>query len=434
MGRGCRVPVPCDNTFDARPVGVWIASGGGALTSGGAGIDGVELVSGVGALREHAENINANATAITEIKLRMLKLSASSTIGQKHFREPFKRNQHRLPIPILQNGLQADRPLCHNRWMDLQQRAVELAKNNSFGTEALDVNLQITRTDPSNQGAWTRLARCYLEQRRFADAAGALATVLDLNPSNTIAKSLMTEVTKRRAMALPSAEAATGFTAHDFNALAHLAPVEAARALGPKIETLLLSLNDQRTAGRIVQLRNRAGESGSKLFHRNSYHDVGNGCVHAYHHGGRWEPQFGLGFLAGTAWGGNWMRIGLGFNMAVGRDDQLDGHERMVQYFEAFQQQLTSAWKRQLADWMGKAEGFIQYGDRGPAIDLLPQQAVEWLINCRNPAAQGWVFVGRWLSLAQPADAAILADMRQVVATVEDTFAALFTLWAAIYH
>jgi len=156
--------------------------------------------------------------------------------------------------------------------------------------------------------------------------------------------------------------------------------------------------------------------------------------VHAYHHGGRWEPQFGIGFLAGSAWGGNWMRIGLGFNMTAGRDDQLDGHERMVQYFETFQQQLTSAWKRQLADWMAKSEGFIQYGDRGPAVDLLPQQAVEWLINCRNPAAQRWVFVGRWLSLSNPADAATLADMRQVVATIEDTFAALFTLWAAIYH
>ena len=94
--------------------------------------------------------------------------------------------------------------------MDLQQRAVELAKNNSFGVEALEVNLQITRADPANQGAWTRLARCYLEQRRFADAAGALATVLDLNPSNTIAKSLLNEVTKRRAMALPAAEAVSG--------------------------------------------------------------------------------------------------------------------------------------------------------------------------------------------------------------------------------
>jgi Tetratricopeptide repeat len=318
--------------------------------------------------------------------------------------------------------------------MDLQQRAVELAKNNSFGSEALDVNLEITRSDPSNQGAWTRLARCYLEQRRFADAAGALATVLDLNPSNTIAKSLMTEVTKRRAMALPAADALSGFTSHDFDALNHLAPVDAARALGPKIETLLMSLNDQRTAQRIVQARNRAGESGSKLFHRNSYHDAGNGHVHAWHHGGRWEPQFDIGLLGGSMWGGNWMRIGLGFNLvAGGRDDQLDGHERMVRYFEAFQQQLGSAWKRHLADWMAKSGGFIQYGHRGPAVDLLPQEAVEWLMTCRNPSAQEWIFVGRWLSLSNPADATVLGDMRQLVATIEDTFAALFPLWAAIY-
>jgi hypothetical protein len=318
--------------------------------------------------------------------------------------------------------------------MDLQQRAVELAKNNSFGSEALDVNLQITRSDPSNQGAWTRLARCYLEQRRFADAAGALATVLDLNPSNTIAKSLMTEVTKRRAMALPAADALSGFTTHDFDALNHLAPVDAARALGPKIETLLMSLNDQRTAQRIVEARNRAGESGSKLFHRNSYHDAGNGYVHAWHHGGRWEPQFDIGLLGGSLWGGNWMRMGLGFNLvAGGRDDQLDGHERVVRYFEAFQQQLGSAWKRHLADWMAKSGGFIQYGHRGPAVDLLPQQAVEWLMTCRNPSAQEWIFVGRWLSLSTPADATVLGDMRQLVATIEDTFAALFPLWAAIY-
>src|SRR3954465_4519780 len=102
---------------------------------------------------------------------------------------------------------------------DLQQRAVELARDSNFGPEAMEVNLEITRADAANQGAWTRLARCYLEQRRFADAAGALATVLDLNPSNTIARSLLTEVTKRRSMALPTAEAASGFSAHDFDAL-----------------------------------------------------------------------------------------------------------------------------------------------------------------------------------------------------------------------
>ena len=297
--------------------------------------------------------------------------------------------------------------------MDLQQRAVELAKSNSFGVEALDLNLQITRDDPSNQGAWTRLARCYLEQRRFADAAGALAAVLDLNPSNTIAKSLLSEVTKRRAMALPAAEASSGFSAPDFDALGHLAPVEAARALGPKIESSLLFVTDQRTAGRIVQPR---------------FHDGGDGLVHAYHHGGRWEPQFNIGFLSTNPWGGDWMRIGLGFNLlaAGGREDQAGGQEGMVRYFELFQQQLVSAWRRQLADWMRTSGGFIQYGSRGPAVDVLPPQAVEWLINCHNPAAQGWIFVGRWLSLAKPADAAILGDMRPLVAAVEDTFAALF--------
>jgi len=319
--------------------------------------------------------------------------------------------------------------------MDLQQRAVELAKNNSFGVEALDVNLQITRDDPANQGAWTRLARCYMEQRRFADAAGALATVLDLNPSNTIAKSLLTEVTKRRAMSLPAAEALSGFSAPDFDALGHLAPVEAARALGPKIESLLLSINEQRTAARIVEARNRAGQPGSKLFHRNSYHEGGDGLVYAYHHGGRWEPQFNLGFLSASRWGGDWMRIGLGFNLlpSGGREDQAGGQEGMVRYFEIFQQELASAWRRNLADWMGSSGGFVQYGSRGPATDLLPQQAVEWLINCHNPAAQGWIFVGRWLSLAKPADATTLGDMRQLVAAVEDTFAALFPIWASIY-
>ena len=317
---------------------------------------------------------------------------------------------------------------------NLLARAIELAKNNSFGPEALDLNLQITRSDPSNQGAWTRLARCYLEQRRFADAAGALATVLDLNPSNTIAKSLLSEVTKRRAMALPTVDAASGFSAHDFDALAHLAPIEAARALGPKIEALLMSLNDQRTAARVVQTRTRSGQSGSKLFHRNSYHEAGSGHINAYHHGGRWEPQFSVGLLAGAAWGGSWMRVGIGFNLSHGgRDEQLDGHEALVRYFEAFQQQLNGAWGRHLSDWMGKSGGFIQYGGRGPAVDLLPAQAVEWLIACRNPGAQDWIFAGRWLSLDRPADVAILADMRQLVAAIEDTFAALFPLWASIY-
>jgi hypothetical protein len=318
---------------------------------------------------------------------------------------------------------------------DLQQRAIELARDANFGAEALEVNLAITRVDAANQGAWTRLARCYLEQRRFADAAGALATVLELNPSNTIARSLLNEVTRRRATALPAAEAASGFGPHDFDALGHLAPPDAARALGPKLEALLLSANEQRTAVRIVEARARAGETGSKLFHRNSYHARTSGHIYAYHHGGRREPQFNIGLFSRSQWSGNWIRVGLGFNLAPGaRDsDPDDGQERILVWFERFQRQVAGAWRSHLVQWMETSTGFIQYGNRGPAIDLLPKDAVDWLINCRNPGAQGWVFVGRWLSLDKPDDAKTMSSMPKLVAAVEDTFAALFPLWMGVY-
>ena len=318
---------------------------------------------------------------------------------------------------------------------DLQQRAVELAKHHNFGSDALQVNLEITREDAANQGAWTRLARCFLEQRRFSEAAGALATVLDLNPSNTIARSLLTEVTRRRASALPEAEAASGFAAHDFDALGHLAPPDAARALGPKMEALLLSANEQPTARRIVEVRTRAGQSGSKLFHRNSYHARTSGHLYAYQHGGRREPQFNVGLFSGARWGGDWFRAGLGFNLANGgrENDPDDGQEVILAAFERFQRQAAGAWRSHLVDWMDKSGGFIQYGTRGPACDLLPRDAVQWLINCRNPAGQGWVFVGRWLSREAPDDAKTLASMPKLVASVEDTFAALFPLWTAVY-
>jgi hypothetical protein len=82
---------------------------------------------------------------------------------------------------------------------------------------------------------------------------------------------------------------------------------------------------------------------------------------------------------------------------------------------------------------MGKTGGFIQFGDRPPSTDLLPDQAVDWLINARNPVQTGWLFVGHWLFLERPDDARTLEEMPKLVADVEDTFAALFPLWAAVY-
>ncbi len=318
----------------------------------------------------------------------------------------------------------------------LERRAIEFAKLGNFGTDALAVNRELTAAAPGNQGAWTRLARCCMEQQQFEDAAAALTTALELNPSNSIAKSLHQEVIRRRAMAPVRSDAASGFTPQDFYTLGQLAPTDAARALGAKFESLLMSLNEQRTAARIVDARNRAGLSGSKLFRRNSFYPGQHGHMFAFHHGGRWEPQFNLGMFSQNPWGVNALRIGIGFNMSpAGSDpDREAGQASSLAWFERFQQELNSTWRGHLVDWMSKTSGFIQYGDRGPALDMLPKQAVEWVVNCRNPAGIGWVFAGRWLFLDKAGDAETLGQTRSLVAAAEDTFAALFPLWLAVYN
>jgi tetratricopeptide (TPR) repeat protein len=318
----------------------------------------------------------------------------------------------------------------------LEQRAIEFAKLGNFGSDALEINRELTRVAPANQGAWTRLARCCLEQQQFDDAAAALAQALELNPSNSIAKSLNQEVVRRRAMAPVRSDAASGFTPQDFYTLGQLAAADAARVLGAKFESLLASINEQRTAARIIEARNRAGQSGSRLFRRNSFYPGSHGHIFAFHHGGRWEPQFNLGMFSANPWGASAMRVGIGFNMSpAGSDpDREAGHASVLGYFERFQQQLASAWRGHVVDWMAKSGGFIQYGERPPATDMIPKEAMEWVINCRNPAGIGWVFVGRWLFLENPNDAATLGEMRKLVVAIEETFAALFPLWMAMYQ
>jgi tetratricopeptide (TPR) repeat protein len=318
----------------------------------------------------------------------------------------------------------------------LERRAIEFAKLGNFGPDALAANRELTVAAPANQGAWTRLARCCMEQQHFEDAVAALAKALELNPSNSIAKSLQQEVIRRRAMAPVRSDAASGFTPQDFYTLGQLAPTDAARALGAKFESLLMSLNEQRTAARIVEARNRAGQSGSKLFRRNSFYPGQHGHMFAFHHGGRWEPQFNVGMFSQNPWGVNAVRMGIGFNMSpAGSDpDREAGQASSLAWFERFQQSLSTSWRGHLVDWMSKSSGFIQYGDRGPALDMLPKQAVEWLVNCRNPAGIGWVFAGRWLFLDKAGDAETLGQTRSLVAAAEDTFAALFPLWLTVYH
>ena len=89
----------------------------------------------------------------------------------------------------------------------LQQKAVDFAKRGDFGADARAVNEELTRLEPQNEGAWTRLARCYLEAGQLGAASGALESALLLNPQNNLARSLLQEVIRRELLAEPAEDA-----------------------------------------------------------------------------------------------------------------------------------------------------------------------------------------------------------------------------------
>jgi len=317
----------------------------------------------------------------------------------------------------------------------LETRAVGLMKEGDFGDEAVRVNQAIVELAPQNDRAWTRLGRCLMEQRRFDDAIEALRTALSLNRASTVATNLLAEVRKRRAMTPTAAErATTGFTAREFAVLETHAPADACAALRSRIELLFDAVNATSIAARIVETRQRQGAAGTKLFHANSCHPAGVGAISAFHHGGRWEPQFNVGWFTQPGMA-SCMRIGIGFNTAAtGRDPDRDaGKEDVLRYFERFQRTLQKSWRTELARWMGANGGFVQSGAEPPSLTLQPQQAVDWLIGCRSAAALDWIFVGRWLFLERPDDAAIMRDRSTLARTVDDAFRSLYPVWLSTY-
>ncbi|HJR59183.1 MAG TPA: hypothetical protein VJ813_07295, partial [Vicinamibacterales bacterium] len=227
-----------------------------------------------------------------------------------------------------------------------------------------------------------------------------------------------------------------GFGRAQFAALQQLAPASALESLGPSIESLLMALNERPFAAKVVEARNRAGQSGSKLFRRNSFYAGGEGHLYAFHHGGRWEPQINLGFYSVPEWGRSAIRAGIGFNLSQsGADrDREAGQERIAACYESFQRLVAAEWKQLLTDWMSANGGFIQYADRQPAVDMLPHDAVAWLINNRNAVEQGWVFVGSWLFSNRAEDAAIMEDPAALVTRLDATFTDLLPLWSSLYR
>jgi tetratricopeptide (TPR) repeat protein len=337
----------------------------------------------------------------------------------------------------------------------LEQKAVDFAKRGDFGAEAKQVNEELANLAPSNQGAWTRLARCNIELGLYSDANAALERALELNPQNIIARSLLqesirrevrqspeppptkrTRATRTKAASASSASPRGAFGRAQFAALQQLAPASALESLGPTIEALLMALNDRPFAKKVVEARNRAGQSGSKLFRRNSFYAGTSGHLYAFHHGGRWEPQFNLGFYSVPEWGRSAIRAGIGFNLTPsGADpDREAGQERVAEHFESFQQLVSAEWRSLLTDWMAASGGFIQYADRQPAVDMLPPDAVEWLINNRNAVEQGWVFVGAWLFSDRADHAETMEDASKLTDWAERTFTELLPLWSSVYR
>jgi tetratricopeptide (TPR) repeat protein len=349
----------------------------------------------------------------------------------------------------------------------LEERAYEYARRGDFGVDAREVNETLTRLAPANQGAWTRLARCCLELGQLDEASAALDAALQLNPQNTIARNLQIEVGRRRVGPEPppaarrprgagasrparrdvgtspssrSRRAATpalaGLGRAEFAALGHLAPPAAVEALTARIEPLLMALNDRPFAQRVVDARNRAGQAGAWLFRRGSLRPLGPGRIHVYQQGGRFEPQLEICLVAASTWARDALGSGLAFQLAADGDDERadNGRERAARFFEVFQRQIASTWRVHLTDWLRANGGVIQHGDNPPAVDLLPHDAVAWLVNAPSLAGLDRVFCGRWLFADRAEDMGTLTDAPRLLRWIEQTFTDLLPLWSTVYR
>src|SRR5205085_12001012 len=137
-----------------------------------------------------------------------------------------------------------------------------------------------------------------------------------------------------------------GFGRPEFATLGQLPAAAAVDALGPRIEAILMALNERPFADRIVDARNRTGQSGGRLFRRNSFYPGGAGHIYAFQHGGRWEPQLNVGFFSESRFGRSAIRAGIGFNLAQGEADREGdaGQERLLTHFDRFQRLVSSEW------------------------------------------------------------------------------------------
>jgi hypothetical protein len=322
-----------------------------------------------------------------------------------------------------------------------------MALAGDFGPGALALNRGLVASDPDDEDARTRLARCLREANRIEEAEAEYREVLRRNPKNRIAAGALETMKpvrqeapeaprpdRRRSAARsarPGPQSFTGFGQADFAELRACRYQDLQERFAPRMVDLVRRLNTLGSSAECAAVR----DPQQRQLFRASLRDVHTQVRHVYVFslGGRWEPQFNLGAFSSTE-GEDWFRIGLGFDLSLsGKDSEPDVHrERVRAYLRRFQDLLRSDRRHLMTGWMGREDGLIQLQAGGPRHDLeSPIRAAEVIADCDVERTE-WVFCGKWLFPARPDDAAILADPVSLVRTIDRVFAGLRPLYRAI--
>lgn len=350
-----------------------------------------------------------------------------------------------------------------------QDRARALALSQDFGGEALKLNEQLVASDGSDLASRTRLARCYREVGRFDDSESQYREVLRLDPRNRIAAGGLVSIEAsrrngtaaddlppapraRRAIKVrpagraPRVEAAaasggapvplvfSGFEHREFAELRSCPPRDVRTRFAPRVIDLVKRVNALQVSKEIAAVR----EPGHQQLFRASRADVHveAGRWSVVNIGGRFEPQFSIAMYAGTGKAGDWLRAGIGFDLANdgGDADHPDGVREVRNHLRRLQAILASPRRSLLTGWMIKESGLIEFDEAVPRIDLQqPSEAVDLIAGC-DPDRTRWVFFGKWLSPDRPEDAATLSGPVALVQLLDRTFTGLLPLWRALWE
>ena len=159
------------------------------------------------------------------------------------------------------------------------------------------------------------------------------------------------------------------------------------------------------------------------------------GHVNAFHHGGRWEPQFNLGWFTPPLMP-SCLRIGIGFNLSqVGRDpNSVAEQEQVLRYFERFRRTIEKSWQGELARWMGSNGGFIQYGGSPACARHAARSRGRMGLDraeIRPPSDGSFSVVGCFsTSRTMPR---FLSDRAKLASAIDDTFRSLYPVWLTTY-